>query len=42
MEYEAKRLLVNAGIVVGVLVIGVLAFLGFLKVFAVLADIPFP
>jgi hypothetical protein len=42
MEYEAKRILVNAGIVVGILVVGFLAFFGVLKLFSVLANIPFP
>jgi hypothetical protein len=42
MEYEAKRILVNAGIIVGILVVGFLAFFGVLKLFSVLANIPFP
>jgi hypothetical protein len=42
MEYEAKRILINAGIVVGILVVGFLAFYGVLKLFSVLANIPFP
>jgi hypothetical protein len=42
IEYETKRILVNAGIVVGVLVVGILAFYGVLKLFSVLANIPFP
>ena len=42
VEYEAKRILVNAGIVVGILVVGFLAFFGILKVFSVMANIPFP
>lgn len=42
MEHEAKRILINSGIAIGIVALGVLVFFGFLKLFAVLANIPFP
>lgn len=42
IEHETKRILVNSGIAIGIVTLGVLACLGVLKLFAVLANIPFP